>query len=535
MSESIVIPITAKLSIGLITYEVQGFRVSMQVGGISVCQVAIGVGRNTGNPTSVTRVVCERGDRAILTVSNLRATSSADSTAYNANGYRLFDGRVDDFGPAGMSFGRNAFVFRLVGRLSDLMSGTMAVNGLNQSGWRSTDNLFKPFSTSDIDTVEVLQEDRDFWWGLRSALRRILQQDDVPLPELQDASGPGVLPPQKDSVRGFIQNVFGSRINTQALESLQAIEGFLTFRTAMLEPPGVKTEDVQDLGCSLFESLCRNLGTYLNETFSFEPMLQKILQLANLLRFQLIETGIDVRVVPWVPFFRARDAVRIRSFTYDQLTWQGSTFSPCQGTVLLDDTESIDTSLVVGSYADPDVISKGLGHVHVGPAPQVFTGHSWSIFNGGLPPGAGDGPDFARSVMSVQYSNDPSFPMNRLAKLITWETNFSGQTVSVSCPFFRSDIGLLTAVQVDAPPIPELQITSDTLAIYGSVTGIDMEVDVVEGRASTKYTIGYARGYSQQRTISQQLAAREHPFFDRNYVRGRLDTPFGSGHWGDAV
>lgn len=535
MTDSVAIPVTAELAVGVIRYAVQGFHARMQVNGVPVCQVILGAGRSTEDPTRTVDVAFSRGDQAQLVLSNLRDTASGDSVSYNANAYTLIDGRIDDFGPAGLSFGRAGFMVRIVGRLSDLSTGTLAANGFNPASWRTSNSIFSPYAMDTVDVDDVLSADKNFWVGLQKALLRILKQDDLPpTTEAGDTSGPKVRAPPQENLRSFLIDRFGSRVNQLAIALLAPANtvGLLPIRNALLDRPGVKGDGdaPEELGSSLIESICRNLAQVINETFSFEPVLHKLMQLGDLLRFKVIETGNDIRVVPWTPFFRTRDTTRIRASTYNSLSWKSSEYSPCMGTVLVDGTESVDTSVVVGYYAGPDD-ENGLGQVHVGPVPQVFAGHSWNMF---LANGAAQD-DFHRSIMSIIKSDDPSTPMNRLAKLMTWEMTYAGQTVTVTCPFMRSDIGLLQAVQIDGPPIPELRLSVDDAAVYGSVTAIDIQVDAAQGTASTTYTVGYARGYEHQRKlIDPMLDAREHPFFDRNYVKGRLDTPFSAvGHWGN--
>ncbi len=113
---------------------------------------------------------------------------------------------------------------------------------------------------------------------------------------------------------------------------------------------------------------------------------------------------------------------------------------------------------------------------------------------------------------------------DRLAKILTWELNYGNRRMSFSSPLLRGDIGPLEAVRVDFPDVEEIQAGVDTPAVYGSVQRVTVAIDAMRQYASTTYDLDYVRSYSQQRNlIDPDLGAGEHPFFNTNYIGGRLD------------
>jgi len=114
---------------------------------------------------------------------------------------------------------------------------------------------------------------------------------------------------------------------------------------------------------------------------------------------------------------------------------------------------------------------------------------------------------------------------DRMAKLMAWELNYRNRRFRVTCPFLRADIGPLEAVRVDFPDLPEVRYATEGGSVYGTVESVNITYDATSAHATTTYTVGYARSAAQQENIiDADLDALEHPFFQRNYIGGRLDS-----------
>jgi hypothetical protein len=489
-----VIPATARLVTRGGAYDIQSVQASFNSNGVNVCIVSLAVGRKeTG--TAIVSVGFKRGDEARVEISNAAPTTTQNvrfGLPFNKTEFTLFDGVIDDFGPSDLSFGSFSIQVRIFGRLAYLASGALDSSNIVPKSNQDTAILWA-YGQAGEDSpgrINMATASQDFWHGLKVALNNIASMRRAP----------------KNSTTQFIQDKFGEDGNIEAQQVFSEITGSLLWRDqAEAYAPGIVT----------------SMNEYMMRQWFMEPFLHRIAAFGEMLHFRILENGSGIKVVPYHPFFRRRDAYDIGPDTFDKFSWQIGEYRSYAGAVLVDgsghDQSQITTGRVAGYYK---MRGTPLGQVHVGTVPGFLTGITEAMSTGG------DG------VRSFNGSPDDTAARagaitipNRFAKILTWDLNYRNRKFTVECPFMRSDIGPLTAIRVSFPNVPEIVFAATTPAVYGSVESVDIVLDAAQGYARTRYTCNWARSYDQQEyLIDPDLGAGEHPFFTTNYIGGRLDS-----------
>lgn len=479
------------------TYELQSVSVKFGRNGVNICACRLAVGRSSSGVLA--GIGFERGDEARVFVENATpkvtgdfgTTSDTIVIGQAGSGYltlvsgsfTLFDGVIDDFGPAAIDFGNFAVQVVIRGRAAYLASGSFASSNISTKSF--LDTAVAPMfaqGTADNGQLDPKKAEQDLWAEFARTFTNIAT----------------ATIPAGDSVTRSIIDYFGTDINAIAADAIADVDGDLKWNSAAkASVPGIVL----------------TMNQMMTREWFFESFLHRLIGFGEMLRFSILETSRGVKVVPYHPFFRRSDARIIRSDTYSSIRSGYSPYQLYAGAMLLAGTgQDADTngasSLVAGVYK---MLGSALGQVHAAVAPPFLVTTETNIAVGG---------DGVRSVKpGAREVGD------RLAKIMTWELNYQNRSIQVTCPFLRSDIGPLEAVRVDFPYNAEIQAASDTPAVYGSVQSVSIEIDASAQRASTTYDIGYVRSYNQQKAlIDPDINGNEHPFFDGNYIGGRLDT-----------
>jgi hypothetical protein len=482
---AVVIPSTVTLYTRGGAYALQGVHAKFSKNGVNVCICVLAVGRNEQD--SSVNVGFERGDEASITVSNATPVNTGGSTEYlylTSGSFTLFNGVIDDFGPAAIDFGRYSVQVVIRGEAAYLASGTFGSSGVISKSYLDT-NVSPIFgqASEDLGQMNIVAASNDLWGELSRVLIRTAT----------------ATPPVKESVTKFIIEEFGADINDVAASSLSSTDGNLVWNQAV--------------GSGTASGIVMNINQMLPIEWYHESFLNRITSFGEMLRFVVLETNKGIKVVPYHPFFRRADAKEIRPNTYSSIRYKFTPYSLFAGTVLVcgtaqDRGDDDGNSMIVGSYK---MLGRPLGMVNVTSVPPYLTVPDTNIITGG---------DGKRRLLPMSRSVG-----DRIAKIMTWELNYASKSIEVSCPFLRGDIGPLEAVKVTMPDIPEIQTGGETKAFYGSVQSVSIDIDAANSSASTTYDIGFVRSYQHQKfLIDPDLFAGEHPFFDTNYIGGRLDT-----------
>ncbi len=512
MTDAVLIPIKMVMDTDTGEYQISSIQVVFAANGVPVCQASLAVGRNQNG--DVQTINLKRAERARVFVSGANITASnspfgvppADGNNYfylADDQFLLFDGIVDDFGPGNLTAGQFDITVRLVGKLGWLASGTLSSSNLMPCSYWDT-NVQYAFGEAGQDPVfmDYTKTRANFWTGLQEALVRVATRA-IP----NDA-------PQA-TIAKIVQQVFGGGVNQRATDVLATVVGPLM---------GWNTDRTdEEIGALVF-----NLNQYLATEWAYEPFLNRISAIGEMLQMAIIETGQGIKVVPYTPFFKRADAYPIGPETYVSATQPLAPYRNIAGVMLVDgagrDAGAASVGAeVVGLYKS---LGNPLGQVHVTQLPGYI---------GKLVEDAITGGDKVRAFVSAANgtaaamgagTNANAFLTNLLAKYMTWDLNYNARHVQVVCPFFRSDIGPLTAVRVDYPATAEIAEALESPAVYGSVQQVSIQIDATRGFAQTTYDIGYCRSYNQQKfQIDPAIeSTNEHPFFQTNYIGGRLDS-----------
>lgn len=465
------------------TYQLQAVQASYGANGINVCLCTLSIGRAEGGGT--VGIQFNRGDEVTVTVSNATVLSEPANSLYDfltADTFTLFKGVIDDFGPSNLQFGTFSVTVRIVGRLSRLASGTLETSNIVPKsyhdvavGWSMGAGLRDP------DQFDLSAE--SLWPEMRSVFNSIA---------VNNLAAPG------DTITAAIIELFGTSVNAVAASVISDISGTLNWNS---------------FASDMKEGIIGHMNQMMQSHWFYESFFNRIVGFGEMLRFAVIETGMALRVAPYHPFFRRSDAKIVPARTIHNIQWSPAARKNYAGTLLTTssgaDTENTSgDDLVIGAYK---MLGNPFGQVHVGPAPPYVVT---------MTPAMSEGLDGPRSVLRAGTSEVG----NRLAKIMTWELNYGNRRMSFSSPLLRGDIGPLEAVRVDFPNVEEIQAGVDTPAVYGSVQRVTVSIDAMRQYASTTYDLDYVRSYAQQRNlIDPDLGAGEHPFFNTNYIGGRLD------------
>lgn len=516
MTNSVVIPIRMRLTSGIATWQVAAASITFAANGVNVATITVVVGRNTKPPYDVQSFGLQRGDQATIEVSGADITSTSNPGGLidlNANNYLylassqfiLFRGIVDDYGPGNLSYGQFVLQIRLVSRLAWLAQGTLSSsNILTNSFWDTN----VQFNWGEGKTDPVLISDQvgsvNLWEGVQQALTRVAT---LQLP----ADAP------QNSVVAAIQQVFGATANERAAEILASITGVLMTWNTDREP-------------AERAAIIYNLNQMLQSDWLYEPFLNRVITMGEMLQFAIVETGQGIQVVPYVPFFRRTDAYIISPNTYSAISQPLAPYKNFAGVVYVDGAgrdpgPSTTGASPLGIYKMRSTSQETqFGQVQVSQLPDYLGGIAESMIAGGE--GVRAFSSVATPSLADGLINQNAFLANLLAKYNCWDLNYRDRHLQVTCPFFRTDIGPLTAVRVDFPATTEITNILETPAVYGSVQSVTLSVDATNGFMQTVFDIGFVRSHSQQKNqIDPDIeSGDEHPFFNTNYIGARLDS-----------
>lgn len=494
MTDSVVVPVSAQLVSRGGRYDLQGLQVTFSANGVPTCVAILSVGRSDGTGAAVD-VDFFRGDSARIvatchvTASNapngFAALGEANYRNFNKGGtFQLFDGVIDDYGPATLTAGQFAIQVRMFGRLSLLASGTLQSSSIVPKSYMDTSVAFPLGGGRDdnallIRTTEALA---DLWSAIIRPMRAITQASGGP-------SG---------GVAETITSLFGSDLNGVAYDVMGSIVGNLPLKGSME---------------GLLPGVVDRFNTYMMRDFLYESFFNRIVSFGEMLWFSVLETGLGIKVVPYQPFFTRTEATTLYPNTWSSFSQLPANYSNYAGAVLVDGNGSSSEKLgsgedlVVGKFKLPNA---SLGQVHVGTVPDFFAGKSNAMDTGG------EGVRATTGVLPSTLGDD-------LAKLLTLHFNYQSRKVRVASPGFRTDIGPLEAVKIAFPNIPEVVSATNDFAVYGSVQSVTISLDAGSGTAETVYDVGYVRSSQQQDEIDTVMGSGEHPFFTANAIGGRLD------------
>lgn len=496
------------------TFQIASAKVSFGANGINaaVVDLAVGVGGKSSEPVFVN---FRRGDAAKLVIQNSYVYSEhPDVRSVLSPNFTLFNGIIDDFVPANFSFGAFTLRVQIISTFAWLASGTLQTSSIISKSYQDTGVTWNtsigeyPFAGAlDPDSTRV-----DLWDGFRKALLSIATDSGA-------ATG---------SVTAQIQKLFGVGTNVLAANLLNSITGNLYWN-----------ED--RVSSSTIDGIIQIINSMMLRDWHYESFFNRICMLGELFQFSLIENGASIKIVPHTPFFRSSQAYTISASTYSPGQWEITNYKNIEGVVLVSGGNretSINGNLIAGLYKRGGMSGSTLLFADSVPI-------NGNVVNDREPVGFVDvrtAPVFLVESTSSQFT-DPNEQVDakvqvgtprkllgghselgdELAKLLCWKMNFEPRTISIGCPFLRSDIGPLTAVKIEFPRIPEIQYAVDSPAVYGSVLRVNITIDATQNIAVTSYDVGHVRSYDQQENeIDNNYSG--HPYFSRNYLGGRLDS-----------
>ncbi len=510
MTNSVVIPIKLTLVSGINQFQVAAAQLVYSANGVNVAVLTVAVGRNEDG--SIAGLGLQRGQEVHIEADRANITSTSNPAGLieaNANNYLylassqfiLFRGLVDDYGPGNLSYGQFVLQVRVVSKLAWLAQGTLSSsNILANNFWDTNVQISLGEAEKDPVLIDNQVATSNLWTGLQEALQRVATYQ---LP----ADAP------QNSVSAAIRALFDTTANVQASTILAAVKGeLLTWNSDRTK---------EEIGAIIF-----NLNQQLQSEWQYEPFLNRIFTIGEMLQFSIIETGLGIQVVPYTPFFRRTDAYIISPNTYSAISQPLAPYKNFAGVMLVDGGGRDPGPSTVG--ASPLGVYKMRGHpfgqVQVSQLPGYLGKVAQDVLTGGVGVrafSAVETPSVADGLI-----NQNAFLGNLLAKYNCWALNYHQRHIQVTCPFFRSDIGPLTAVRVDFPATAEITNILETPAVYGSVQSITISIDATNAFAQTTYDIGFVRSHSQQKNqIDPDIeSGNEHPFFGTNYIGGRLDS-----------
>ena len=532
MTESVTVPVHLTLGVqGGGGYQLQGVNITYQANGVNTAVCTLAVGRQEGN--KLVSVDIDRGAVAKIfiepTFGEEYATNAPNGIPISGSNFGalitdlkpivLFEGRVDDWGPATVGYGAFGVEVRLFGRLVDVAGGTLETNNITPKSYLDTGVAYAfGGGADDFGAIKVSSAlgSTGFWPALQEALVSIA------------IAGPTNAAASASSVTAAIYAAFGTDINVAAADVLSTIRGQLDWRNVVT--PAVP-------------GLIRHFNQQLMSNWFYGSFLGAITQLGEQLKFALLEYGSPnaqrpgLAVVPYHPFWsRSQRYQSLGADSWNSFQWVRAQYQTYAGAVLVASTgnetaegqNGTGNSLVVGLGKVPGF---NFGKVHVGPAPGFMAAASEALNTGGdyksratrliIPE------DVERNTPAISVRDVIGDPY---AMLMALNLNYESRRCRVTSPCLRTDIGPLTAIAVRFPNIPEITSGSATseLGVYGSVQAVTIAIDAAKGFAQTTYDIGYVRSLQQQREIDRMDLV--HPFFDSNYLGARLDgDPYEDG------
>ncbi len=495
------------------TLPLSGFSANFSADGPNTasCCLAVGwLGKLGGRV--VERMSYERGlvARISVEVEDSYLINGA-SNGRAANNFTLFRGYVDDVGPSGVSAGQYTVDVRLNGRLNCLNTGTLQ-SSLYTAG------EFADFTTPMPTAADIkgLIFDKaavtaDFGLGFLQGLYGMATNDDAASASVSAAQ---------------LVSIFGNRRNIEAARLLASLDSYVNWGPGL--DVGIKTHIA-----SLLERW--NLTD-----FRYDSFYSRLQQIGQLLGFRLIETGEWLALVPYSPFAPSSACTAIRPDTYSAISRSVGDARQYCGVALASSRDAMTTVPYAGIYRRPSP-SVG-GFTNFFPTADTLTGRD---------PGQlliTDAPVYLRSNTPSALGGDNGLlecdsanlgfvtPEIReqlgdaVAREFLLSQNYRSRCYTIQSPYLRPDLSPLTPVKVTYPSMPGVP---NQQAIFGSITGISVDVNSLQPSVSTTIRVGYARtALQQQREIDDTpYASRPHPLWSQSFTGLRLDAlPNGSKH-----
>ena len=479
------IPIKVYLVVDGAVVPITACHISFEVDGASVadCELAVGGANITGGAT-VTTLDYPRGTPAQIHVVLDNSLIGGSDYVPASGDNEVFNGYVDDCGPGSLSSGSFGVEIRLFGQLSRLDDGTLQASNYTASAWT---DFSTPSPTSYGGALRLFPGlDQDFAQAYLAGTLGIATDKNS-----WAQSQAGLL----------VASQLGFTPNTAVAGILKDITGKFTWADRV--EPGVRLNVAQ-----LIEDWHRT-------SFRMTSWYGRFRQVGQLLGCRLIEDPQGLQWVPFTPFQNSTVATykAILPSTYtaiarevrDARQYSGWVLSPSQGA------------------ANFSVLTSGVWR-RPGEAPGVIQ--------------ITDAPPYMRSTFGNTYTSSESqdasegFPSpsivqsigNLAAREVGLAANYMPRSYMVASPFVRTDLGLLTPVEII---YPDLHGVPTPPSIYGVVLGISISISSSPGSAVTRLRVGYARTASQQ-TLEVDDEPTPHPLWDSGYA-GRSLVASSSG------
>lgn len=526
----LVVPVSAELRVDGDIVKASKVHLTFQASGIPNLVAWLAEGDSRGYPSGTTVELWTDVDSA-----KYWADSRLFSGEYVRFGRtRLWRGSLTHFGPGPTSVGAASFQLAAEGRMGLLNTGSQrysqfmpraVVDPKLVMSWNYANALSEARMDGDAFMVDPFNE------IVASQIRMITDEVDA------DARSP---------FNNWLLSEF-SDLNQAALDVLMGIRcPVMTFGNSLLQTSpersfaggsdgqGAATKDAFGVPEGVFRYITR---LYASDWRS-NSFLARLVNLGRDFWFGMVEIGDGLLLVPWTPFAttEAMSRFEIKQHEYNTIQALRRTASPTAGFVYTlntvgDDFESpsqSDDPAIFGAYARP----RGRqGLVNIVP------GAEWLAFGSDVVAA------FQTRVSAIPRGNAGGSALgdlevgNRLAKFALWGSNWAGETLEVTCPFFRTDIAPLNNIRLelsqdmvrrvsrsvvftdpatgDGSPIPE--------AVYATVDAVNIEIDVAEGSASTSYRLMAVRYDDEQQEINNDIQSGEHPIWAGAWAGIRLD------------
>jgi hypothetical protein len=414
-----------------------------------------------------------------------RGASASISVAYPglAGTTRIFSGVLFDYAPSTtIKGGEGQMMLEVIlyGRIYHLTTGTLHSGQTVPSSYLDANSYWSTAalttgSTKRASRVDEATAQSNFGSAYLTALEELANGSYSP----------------SDSVSEFIKDKFGSDINEAALDVLGDIETFLVFRNFTNRK-------------FVVEGIVGKINEGLQGDWAIKSFSKQIEVLGTLMYFSLLETGDNIYLVPFSPFFETGSAFVITPDTYHAIRAgqaPDGTALNFKGAVL---TSSVGVAQkdtpVAGYFKGP--ASSG-GQVYVSPMPSIFVRTANDLTTDTTASGA---------RTSLDVSSDLA---NDIAKYVYLDQRYRSRTYYVDCPYLRLDLAPLTPVRIQTPRSNEIQATIGASTIYGIVTSIRIHLDSTQGVAETTLEVGYARNQVDQKQLISPIAT--HPLWAINW------------------
>lgn len=490
------------LAIDDVNYAITGADLSFESDGINtaICTLACGYGSSGGHGAAPSALGFQFGNKSTKFVRGTPATISLGHAGnFTSEGGTIFTGYVDEGGPSGIQSGNFVVRVKLVGQLHALNTGTLQLSNIIPTSYADTSQPISVFTAQSVEPPYITPEEvlTDFGKAVVASFTQLASGKDANGEDLPE--GNGVV--TNNTVINILRETFNTGINQQATDILKKIVPHLLLRS-------------QDVGfaCNLWYLY----NSLLSNDFRYESFLGRMHSLGQMLGFRIIETPAGLALMPFSPFIIKTVATDLLPSTYSSLNWTTS-----------GNTQYIGCALVAGNCNTGDNLLAGLYKRPGNPTGVVLTRTAPPFIRM-----ADSRVDGSPSDARMPWASDEARAIvgDAMAREYCLEAAYSQKSLTVTCPYLRTDIGQLTAVRVVYPRVVEDVAGAE---VYGSVLRVRISIDATSQHASTTYDIGYLRSSEQQRIeidADTETSGIPHPIWSQNVYRTKLDevyTPTG--------